>query len=145
MEEKKYEYKEDMTKYHILNSYDFPTYMERTGPKNIVNFDVQNITLREIFDTYGTVVRPKENPKHDPKPPPPKEKKATPIPKPKVAEEGEDGEAAEDIPVVEEEPEEEIFIPVMDRELYYDFSTHNGKDPILLALMIKGENDKFTL
>ena len=147
IEDKKHEVKEDMKKYEILNSYDFPTFNEKNKNKNIVNFDVQNITLFEIFETYGTVVRPKENPKYDPKPPPPKEKKSipTPIPKPKVVEEGEDGEAAEEDPVAEEEPEEEPFIAVMDRELYYDFSTHNGKDPILLALMIKGENDKFTL
>lgn len=91
-------------------------------------------------------MRPKENPKNDPKPPPPKEKKPIPTPKPKKeTEEGEEGEGDDATPVVEEEPEEEPFIPPLDRELYYDFNTHNGKDPILLALMIKGENDKFTL
>jgi len=49
-------------------------------------------------------------------------------------------------PVVEEkEEEEEPFIPPVDVELWYEFSAHNGKDPILLALMVKGENDTFTL
>ena len=68
-------------------------------------------------------------------------------PPPVVNEEGEEGEpVAEEAPVVEEEEEpEEVFIPPLDRELYYDFNTHNGKDPILLALMIKGDNDLFTL
>lgn len=113
----------------------------------MVSYDKQNITLFEIFENYGTVQRPKENPKYDPKPPPPREKKAIPTPKPKKEiEEGEEGEGADEAtPIVEEEPEEEPFVPPLDRELYYDFSTHNGKDPILLALMIKGENDKFTL
>lgn len=99
------------------------------------------------------MVRPKENPKYDPKPPPPKEKKPPkePTPKKKVevpeGEEGEEGAAAEEAEpaVVEEEPEEEVFIPPLDKELWYDFSTHNGKDPILLALMIKGPNDEQTL
>lgn len=45
----------------------------------------------------------------------------------------------------EEEPEEEPFIPPVDKVLWYDFKAHNGKDPILLALMVKGENDLFTL
>lgn len=39
-------------------------------------------------------------------------------------------------PKVEEE-EEEVFIPPVDRVLYYDFNAHNGKDAILLALMVK--------
>ena len=118
----------------------------------MVNFDKQDITLFEIFENYGTVARPKENPKYDPKPPPPKEKKekpppvVKPPPVPVVNEDGEEVMPAEEEPVVEEEePEEEVFIPPLDRELYYDFSTHNGKDPILLALMIKGDNDAFTL
>mmetsp|Transcript_24564 Transcript_24564/g.38107 ORF Transcript_24564/g.38107 Transcript_24564/m.38107 type:complete len:116 (-) Transcript_24564:38-385(-) len=112
--------------------------------KHIVSYDDNDITLYEIFQEYGTVARPKENPKFDPKPPPPKEKKPvkTPTPKPKV--EGEDGEPLSEDQAdgkVEEEPEEEVFIPPVDKFLYYDFDTHNGKDPILLALMIKGEND----
>ena len=142
---------EDLSKYKILESYDFPTYLEKSGSKHVVNFDKQDITLYEIFDNYGTMVRPKENPKYDPKPPPPKEKKPPKEPTPKVkkeAEEGEEGDGAaaeEATPTVEEEPEEEVFIPPLDKDLWYDFSTHNGQDPILLALMIKGENDEFTL
>jgi hypothetical protein len=51
---------------------------------------------------------------------------------------------------VEEEPEEEVFIPPVHRILYYDFSTYKSsilqkEDPILLALMVKGDLDKFTL
>jgi len=138
--------KEDPHKFDILKEYDFPT-EEITG-KHIVNYDKSDITLYEIFGEYGTQARPKENPKLDPKPPPPKEKKPvkTPTPKPKV--EGEDGEALsgdDNDAKQEEEAEEEVFIPPIDRFLYYDFDTHNGKDPILLALMIKGDNDLFTL
>lgn len=123
---------EDLSKYKILESYDFPTYLEKSGSKHIVNFDKQDITLYEIFDNYGTMVRPKENPKYDPKPPPPKEKKPPKEPTPKVkkeAEEGEEGDGAaaeEATPIVEEEPEEEVFIPPLDKDLWYDFSTHNG-------------------
>lgn len=46
---------------------------------------------------------------------------------------------------VPEEPEEDPYVPPVDEVLYYDFQAHNGKDPILLALMVKGKNDKFTL
>ena len=151
-EEEKQEKQEDMQKYKILESYDFPTYLDKSGTNHIVDFDKKDITLYEIFDNYGTMVRPKENPKYDPKPPPPKEKKPPKIPTPKVkkeveeGEEGEEGAAAEDpAPVEPEEPEEQPFIPPLDKELWYDFSTHNGQDPILLALMIKGPNDEFTL
>jgi hypothetical protein len=108
--------------------------------------------LYEIFGNYGTTVRPKENPKYDPKPPPPKEKKPdppTPPPKkePVEGEEGAEGAEGEEAATAQaaEEEEEEVFIPPLDRELYYDFSTHNGKEPILLALMIKGDQDKKTL
>jgi hypothetical protein len=88
----------DMSKYKILENYDFPTYLEKGGAKHIVNYDEQDITLYEIFDNLGTEVRPKENPKFDPKPPPPKEKKKLPTPKPKKeVEEGEEGENAEDV------------------------------------------------
>ena len=33
------EKKEDMSKYEVLNLYDFPTYMDKTGNKNVVSFD----------------------------------------------------------------------------------------------------------
>jgi len=46
---------------------------------------------------------------------------------------------------VEEEPEEEEWIPPEEATLYYDFKAHNAKDPILLALMIKGEGHDKTL
>jgi hypothetical protein len=45
---------------------------------------------------------------------------------------------------VDEEQEEEVILPC-DKSLYYDFDTFNRKDPILLALMIKGEKDEKTL
>ena len=42
---------------------------------------------------------------------------------------------------VEEEPEEEPFIPPVEKVLWYDYKAHNGKEPILLALMVKGEGE----
>jgi len=45
---------------------------------------------------------------------------------------------------VAEEPEE-VYEPPIDKVLFYDFKAHNGKDPILLALMIKGEGHTKTL
>mmetsp|Transcript_17768 Transcript_17768/g.30082 ORF Transcript_17768/g.30082 Transcript_17768/m.30082 type:complete len:182 (+) Transcript_17768:326-871(+) len=125
--------KEDPHKYDVLEMYDFR--IDEMSRTHIVNYDEKEISLYEIFNEYGTTARPKENPKHDPKPPPPREKK--PIQKTQEVV-GEDGEIRTQIIEVEE-PEEEVFIPPCDKFLYYDFDTHNGKDPILLALMIKGE------
>lgn len=114
------------------------------------HYDDTDITLYEIFNVYGSSWRPKENPKFDPEPPAPKEEKPKPPPvvKPKKEddEEGEgegdgDGEGAPE----EKEEEEPPYEPPCDQVLYYEFSPHNGKDPILLALMIKGENDECTL
>ena len=47
-EEKKAEVVVDK-KYDVLSHYDFPTFMDKTGTKHIVNFDNQDITLYEIF------------------------------------------------------------------------------------------------
>lgn len=137
-----------MKKYEVLNHFDFPTYMHKTETRNIVEFDNDQITLFEIFDEYGTVQRPKENPKYDPLPPPPKPKKEKVVkPPPEVVldEEGNPIPQEEVKEEEEKEEEEEEFIPPVDRELYYDFSTHNGKEPILLTLMIKNEGDEVTL
>jgi len=46
---------------------------------------------------------------------------------------------------MEEEEEEEKIIPPVDKVLWYDFDAHDGKDPVLLALMHRGEGDLFTL
>tara|TARA_B110000285_G_C14999013_1_gene550428 strand:+ start:735 stop:1007 length:273 start_codon:yes stop_codon:yes gene_type:complete len=89
------------------------------------------------------------NPEHDPEEPKPKEKvivKPPTPPKPKEEGDDDDGEEKAEAPVVVEEPEEEIFVPPLDRFLYYDFSTYKNAilkkdDPILLALMVKGELD----
>ena len=142
--------KEDPHKFDIITQYDYP--VDAAG-ENIVEYDHKEISFYEIFGTYGTVARPKLNPKDDPPEPPKKEKKIPvkpPTPPPKKEDdeeeggEGEGAEGAEAVPVEEEEPEE-VFIPPVDRVLFYYFSAHNGKDPILLALMVKGEKDLFTL
>ena len=122
--------------------------MEKTTVKHIVNYDQNDISLFEIFGAYGTVQRPKENPKNDPLPPPPKPKKEKVVkPPPEVVLDDEGNLIPQEEQPAEEEKEEEEeeFIPPLDRELYYDFDTHNGKDPILLALMIKREEDEHTL
>lgn len=149
-EEKKSPYgDEDAKKFEILNHFDFPTYMVKNEVKHIVDFNKDQITLFEIFGEYGTVQRPKENPKYDPVQPPPMPKKEKVVKPPPEVVVDEDGNPLDPQPEQaeeeEKEEEEEEFIPPLDRELYYDFSTHNGKDPILLALMIKGEDDEFTL
>lgn len=111
--------------------------------EHVVEYDHKEISLYEIFQHFGTVARPKLNPADDPIEPPKKEKKVRPpTPPPKELAEGEEPEEPKP---EEKEEEEEPFVPPVDRVLWYDFSAHNGKDPILLALMVKGENDKFTL
>ena len=101
-----------------------------------MDYDHNEISLYEIFEEYGTAARPKENPNYDPKPPPPKEKKPPVIKQPSQPDgEGVEGDGEANQP--EEPEEEEVFIPPCERVLYYDFDTFNGKDPILLALMIK--------
>ena len=147
-EEEKKDDSEDKKKFEILSHFDFPTYTLRNETKHIVEFDRDETTLFEIFNEYGTVQRPKENPKYDPLPPPPKPKKEKVVkPPPEVVldEEGNPIPQEEQKEEEEKEEEEEEFIPPLDRELYYDFRPHNGKEPILLALMIKNEGDKFTM
>jgi hypothetical protein len=57
----------------------------------MVEYDAKAIPLHEIFNTYGTIGRPKENPKDDPEAP---EKIEPPVIQPKtIPEEG--GEGAE--------------------------------------------------
>jgi len=117
-----------------------------------VHYDHKEISLYEIFGEYGTVKRPKEHhPSKDEKPEP-KPAKVEPPKQPtpkKVEEEKKEGEEsdpdAKTGPPEVEEPEEEVYIPPVDRCIYYDFNTHNGKDPILLALMIKDEDSGKTM
>ena len=151
-DKKKSMFKEDPLKYDDIKKFDYP--LDSYG-ENIVEYDHKEISLYEVFQNYGTAVRPKENPKDDPEAPPVVEKPPKePTPKKKVepekveGEEGEEGkepEKVEEEAKKEEEPEEEPFIPPVDKVLWYDFKTHNPKDPVLLALMVKGENDLFTL
>ena len=139
-------------KYAELEHWDFPVSLDN---HDIYEFDEKEQSLYEIFGEYGTVARPKLNPAHDPKEPPPVEKvivkPPTPNPPKEEGDEEDDGEEEKaEAPVVVEEPEEEVFIPPLDRFLYYDFSTYKNAilkkdDPILLALMVKGELDQFTL
>ena len=66
----------------------------------------------------------------------------------KEDDEGEDGEGGENAGLenqIEEEPEEEPFIPPVDVSLWYNFDAYNRSEPILLALMVKGPNDEKTL
>ena len=133
--------KEDPHKYDDLNQFDFP--FDEFTKEHIVNFNDKDITLYEIFQEYGTSYRPKINPKFDPQPPVKEEKPAI-VKQPTVSEQKEDGEENKEEAKVEEEPEE-VFVPVCEKVLFYDFATYDRKDPILLALMIKGENDEFTL
>ena len=112
-------------------------------------YNEADISLYEIFSVYGSSWRPKENPKFDPEPPAPKEEKKVPTPviKPKKDDDDGDGDgdgAEEEVPVQPEE-EEPPYEPPCDQVLYYEFSPHHREDPILLALMIKGQNDECTL
>lgn len=125
--------------------------------KYVVHYDHKEISLYEIFGEYGTAKRPKEHhPSKDekPEPKPPKEvPPKQPTPKKPVEEkkgeeeEGENPDAPDEEggPPEDNEPEEEVYIPPVDRTIYYDFNTHNGKDPILLALMIKDEDSGKTM
>ena len=49
--------------------------------------------------------------------------------------EGEAGEDPESPSKIPEEEPEEIFIPPVEKVLWYDFDAYDGKDPVLLALM----------
>lgn len=60
-----------------------------------------------------------------------------------MGEEG-DPESPTKIDIVDDEPEE-VFIPPVEKVLWYDFDAYDGKDPVLLALMHRGENDTCTL
>jgi len=137
-------------KYEELKHWDFP---ETFDGIDIFEYDDKELSLYEIFGNYGTVVKPKLQ-YVDPIP----EKVEKPVvikpPTPKVEpkeDEDDEGEGnKEEAPIVEEEPEEEVYIPPVHRILYYDFSTYKNailkkEDPILLALMVKGDLDQFTL
>lgn len=138
-------------KYEELKHWDFPVY--QIDGSDIFEYNTKELSLYEIFGEYGTAVKPNIDPKKDPEKPEPKPPKVVkPITPPKPKEdEDEEGEGAEvKPPVVEEEPEEEVFIPPVHRTLFYDFSTYKNsilkkEDPILLALMVKGVDDIFTL
>jgi len=76
-----------------------------------------------------------------------------PKPKPTPVVKAEDGEenkeedpgSPDKIADFQEEEEEEKIIPPVERTLWYDFDAYDGKDPVLLALMHRGEGDLFTL
>jgi len=147
--------KPDPKRFDILNEYDMPVDVKND---HIVLYDDDKMTLYDIFGSYGTEAKPKEDPRHDPEPPPKleksltmspnKKKEATPVKEEEEKEgdpdENEEPESPSKIPEVEEEPEE-VFIPPDERVLWYDFDAFDGKDPVLLALMHRGENDTFTL
>ena len=131
----------DPKRFDILEHFDFP---EDLKGGNIVHYDSDKLTLFDIFQDYGTEAKPKQDPKQDPEPPKPKEKVEKPPPVPvKKEEENKDEEEKEG----EEEPEspsklppeeeevEEVFIPPVEKVLWYDFDAYDGKDPVLLALM----------
>jgi hypothetical protein len=125
-----YEKKEDPKRFDIIEKFDYiETKFKNSPGEHLVEYDEKDISLYEVFANYGTTARPKKNPKHDPPQPPPKEKKKPPTPppkeEPKEGEEGE-GEGQEVPPVVEEEEEEEVWIPPVDKVVYYDFKAHNG-------------------
>ena len=138
-------------KFDILKQYDFIDRIARgkdghTHKTYIVEFDEKDITLYDMWGEYGTSYKPNINPDKDPKPP---EKKPTAPPSPtripKTEEPTEaDGATPEEAktPLKEEDPEEEKYEPPVDKIIFYDFTAHNGKDPILLSLMIKEGNDK---
>lgn len=132
----------DDAKFDLLKAFDFP---EDLKGQNISLYNSDKLTLYDIFNEYGTEVKPGIDPKNDPEPPKPKEKSEikSPVKKiespPKEEEEKEgEGEGAEDpespSKIVEEEPEE-VFIPPVEKVLWYDFDAYDGKDPVLLALM----------
>ena len=142
---------EDPRRFDVIKEFDYP---KTEADQFFVEYDEKDISLFEIFNEYGTAARPKLDPKDDPPQPPPKEKKKPPTPppkeEPKEEEEGkEEGDGLEDAKIEmtpkEEEEEEEVWIPPVDRTLYYDFKAHDAKAPILLALMKKGVKDEFTL
>ena len=97
------------------------------------------------------MARPNEDKNKDPKPPVKVEKKPVPVkvvPVKKDDDEGEDGEGIGNgglENLIEDEPEEEPFIPPIDVSLWYNFDAYNRSEPILLALMVKGPNDEKTL
>ena len=87
MEESKSNFKELLStdpKFAILDNYDFKVIPGKHIPgqrRHMVEYDVKDIALHEIFGTYGTKLRPKDNPNDDPEPP---EKKEPPTPPPKL-------------------------------------------------------------
>jgi hypothetical protein len=143
----------DPNRFAELAKYDFP---EDHKGEPIVHYEYDKMTLYDIFGSYGTEAKPKEDPRQDPEPPAPKEKVEKLLPSPPKKEEkekdeedkeGEDLEEPESpskVEQIEEEPEE-VFIPPDERVIWYDFDAFDGKDPVLLALMHRGENDTFTL
>ena len=144
--------KPDPNRFDMLAHFDFP---EDHKGESIVQYEYEKMTLYDIFESYGTEVKPKEDPRLDPLPPEPKSPTKIPDPTPprqdenkdEEEKEGEDGNPEEpESPTkfVEEEPEE-VFIPPDDRVMWYDFDTFDGKDPVLLALMHRGINDTFTI
>lgn len=137
-------------KYEELKHWDFP---ETIDGQDIFEYDEKELSLYEIFGNYGTVAKPKlvfKDPEPEKVVKPVVIKPPTPKVEPKEDEDEEGDENKGDAAIVEEEPEEEVYIPTVHQILYYDFSTYKNailkkEDPILLALMVKGDMDQFTL
>ena len=139
----------EQKRFEILSHFDFP---EDLKGGNIVLYDSEKLTLYDIFQDYGTEAKPAVDPKNDPKEPEKKEKPETKSPPKKVEKVDEFnniGEADENLEddasptKVEEEEPEEVFIPPVEKVLWYDFDAYDGKDPVLLALMrIELEEEK---
>lgn len=129
-------------RFEILNYFDFP---EDLKGESIVQYNSDKLTLYDIFEDYGTEAKPAVDPKNDPEPPKPKEKSEIKSPLKKVEKEEKEEEEKEEAPndeegqsptkVEAEEEPEEVFIPPVEKVLWYDFDAFDGKDPVLLALM----------
>ena len=65
----------DLKKFDVLNYFEFPTFEPGQGkdPEHVIHYNESDISLHEITDSYGTIVRPNIDPKKDPLPPEPKE------------------------------------------------------------------------
>lgn len=130
----------------------------------IVEYEKTTIPLWEIFGSYGTKRRPKkkdneedirERVEREHKRIEDAEKKLQASP-PRTVQapplfEGDNGGSpfkegeVKPLPTPPKEEEPDEYEETVDKVIYYDFVPHNGKDPILLSLLIKREGDKFTL
>ena len=129
----------EQKRFEILMHFDFP---EDLKGGSIVQYDSDKLNLYNIFQEYGTEAKPAVDPKNDPKEPEKKEKELkSPAKKVETEEKKPDDPLADPADPdasptkVEEEEPEEVFIPPVEKVLWYDFDAYDGKDPVLLALM----------